>query len=159
VTALCGRQTALATERRSSQAERAGQGAPLEPDAMAQDGGDTGSDHASDRHRRALVSRRGVFARPSRRDLGQLAQAPLAGRGGTDGADAGGASAPREGIALKTAALDLRVEPDLIERIDRWRTGVEPTDADLRRMDLIQRELDEWRGKLSERIDPAKGNA
>jgi len=121
---------------------------------MAQDGGDTGSDHASDRHRRALVSRRGVFARPSRRDLGQLAQAPLAGRGGTDGADAGGASAPREGIALKTAALDL-----LIARIDRWRTGDEPTDADLRRMDLIQRELDEWRGKLSERIDPAKGNA
>jgi hypothetical protein len=37
--------------------------------------------------------------------------------------------------------------------------GDEPTDADLRRMDLIQRELDEWRGKLSERIDPAKGNA
>ena len=60
---------------------------------------------------------------------------------------------------MKTAALDLRVEPDLIERIDRWRTGDEPTDADLRRMDLIQRELDEWRGKLSERIDPAKGNA
>jgi len=55
---------------------------------------------------------------------------------------------------LKTAALDL-----LIARIDRWRTGDEPTDADLRRMDLIQRELDEWRGKLSERIDPAKGNA
>jgi hypothetical protein len=37
--------------------------------------------------------------------------------------------------------------------------GEEPTDADLSRMDLIQRELDEWRGKLSERINPAKGNA
>ena len=37
--------------------------------------------------------------------------------------------------------------------------GEEPTAADLRRMDLIQRELDEWRGKFSERIDPAKGNA
>jgi hypothetical protein len=32
----------------------------------------------------------------------------------------------------------------------------EPTEADLRRMDLIQRELDEWRGKLSERINQSK---
>lgn len=37
--------------------------------------------------------------------------------------------------------------------------GADPTDADLRRMDLIHRELDEWRGKLSERVDPAKGTA
>lgn len=37
--------------------------------------------------------------------------------------------------------------------------GEEPTDADMRRMDLIQRELDEWRGKLSERIEPAQGRA
>ena len=35
----------------------------------------------------------------------------------------------------------------------------EPTEADLRRMDLIQREIDEWRGRLSERVYPAKGNA
>lgn len=35
----------------------------------------------------------------------------------------------------------------------------EPTAADLRRMELIQREIDEWRGKLSERIHPSQGNA
>lgn len=29
----------------------------------------------------------------------------------------------------------------------------EPTADDIRRMDLIQRELDEWRGKLSERVN------
>jgi hypothetical protein len=37
--------------------------------------------------------------------------------------------------------------------------GEEPTDADMRRMDLINREIDEWRPKLSERIDPARGRA
>lgn len=37
--------------------------------------------------------------------------------------------------------------------------GEDPTTADLRRMDLIQREMDEWRGKLSERVDPAQGRA
>jgi hypothetical protein len=37
--------------------------------------------------------------------------------------------------------------------------GSEPTDADLRRMDIISRELDEWRAKLSERIDPSQGRA
>jgi hypothetical protein len=37
--------------------------------------------------------------------------------------------------------------------------GEEPTEADMRRMDLIQREIDEWRGKLSERVDPAQGRA
>lgn len=37
--------------------------------------------------------------------------------------------------------------------------GQEPTDADLRRMDLIERELGEWRGKLSERIQPSQGRA
>ncbi len=35
----------------------------------------------------------------------------------------------------------------------------EVTDADIRRMDLIQREMDEWSGKLSERVDPAQGRA
>lgn len=30
--------------------------------------------------------------------------------------------------------------------------GEEPTDADLGRMELIQREIDEWRSKLSERV-------
>jgi len=37
--------------------------------------------------------------------------------------------------------------------------GEEPTDADLHRMNLIQREIDEWRGVLSERVDPVKGSA
>ena len=37
--------------------------------------------------------------------------------------------------------------------------GSEETPADMRRMDMIQRELDEWRGKLSQRVDPAKGSA
>jgi hypothetical protein len=37
--------------------------------------------------------------------------------------------------------------------------GEEPTDADLRRMDLIQKEIDEWRIKLSDRINPVRGNA
>jgi hypothetical protein len=35
--------------------------------------------------------------------------------------------------------------------------GEEPTDADMRRMDLIHQELEEWRGRLSERIQPAQG--
>lgn len=35
----------------------------------------------------------------------------------------------------------------------------EPTEADLRRMDLISKELDEWRATLSERIQPAQGRA
>lgn len=37
--------------------------------------------------------------------------------------------------------------------------GAEPTDADLRRMDLISKEIDEWRGRLSERIHPTQGRA
>ena len=37
--------------------------------------------------------------------------------------------------------------------------GDEPTAADLRRMDLIHRELDEWRGRISERVQPAQGSA
>ncbi len=37
--------------------------------------------------------------------------------------------------------------------------GDEPSAADLRRMDLINTEIDTWRGKLSERVDPAQGNA
>jgi hypothetical protein len=37
--------------------------------------------------------------------------------------------------------------------------GEEPTEADLRRMDLINKELDEWRAKLSELIEPAQGHA
>lgn len=37
--------------------------------------------------------------------------------------------------------------------------GEEPTAADLRRMDLIGKEIDKWRVKLSEVVQPAKGNA
>jgi hypothetical protein len=37
--------------------------------------------------------------------------------------------------------------------------GEEPTEADLRRMDLIHKEIDEWRVKLSERVDPIQGRA
>ena len=37
--------------------------------------------------------------------------------------------------------------------------GEEPSEADLRRMGLIQQEIDKWRTKISERIDHAKGNA
>lgn len=37
--------------------------------------------------------------------------------------------------------------------------GEEPTETDLKRMDLIEKEMDEWRAKLSERIDPAQGRA
>lgn len=37
--------------------------------------------------------------------------------------------------------------------------GEEPTDADLRRMDLIHTEIDEWRGRISERIQPSQGRA
>ena len=35
----------------------------------------------------------------------------------------------------------------------------EPTDADMRRMDAIHKELEAWRGKLSEAVDPAQGRA
>ena len=35
--------------------------------------------------------------------------------------------------------------------------GEEPSSADLRRMDMIHREIEEWRGKLSERTNPAQG--
>lgn len=35
----------------------------------------------------------------------------------------------------------------------------EPTVDDMRRMDMIQRELDEWRAVLSNRVDPPKGSA
>lgn len=34
-----------------------------------------------------------------------------------------------------------------------------PTEADLRRMDLINKELDEWRGRISERVQPSQGRA
>ena len=37
--------------------------------------------------------------------------------------------------------------------------GAEPTDADLRRMDLIHKEIEEWRGRISERVQPAQGRA
>jgi hypothetical protein len=37
--------------------------------------------------------------------------------------------------------------------------GEEPTASDLRRMDLISNEIDEWRGRLSERVQPAQGRA
>lgn len=37
--------------------------------------------------------------------------------------------------------------------------GEESTDADLRRMDLIDAELDSWRGRLSERVQPSQGRA
>ena len=37
--------------------------------------------------------------------------------------------------------------------------GAEPTDADLRRMDLIHKEIEEWRGRISERVQPAQGSA
>lgn len=34
-----------------------------------------------------------------------------------------------------------------------------PTEADERRMDLINQELDAWRGRISERVQPSKGRA
>ena len=37
--------------------------------------------------------------------------------------------------------------------------GDEPTEADLGRMDLIHKELDGWRGRLSERVQPSQGRA
>lgn len=37
--------------------------------------------------------------------------------------------------------------------------GEEPTDADMRRIDLISTELDNWRGRLSERVQPSQGRA
>ena len=37
--------------------------------------------------------------------------------------------------------------------------GEEPTEADLGRMDLIQKELDDWRGRISERVQPSQGRA
>jgi hypothetical protein len=37
--------------------------------------------------------------------------------------------------------------------------GEEPTDADMRRMDLIQRELDAFRKELELRYEPARGRA
>ena len=37
--------------------------------------------------------------------------------------------------------------------------GEEPTDADLSRMDLIHKELDDWRGRISERVQPSQGRA
>lgn len=35
--------------------------------------------------------------------------------------------------------------------------GEEPTMADLRRMDLVQQEIDIWRAKLFERVHPTQG--
>ncbi len=37
--------------------------------------------------------------------------------------------------------------------------GEEPTEADLGRMDLIHKELDDWRGRISERVQPSQGRA
>ena len=37
--------------------------------------------------------------------------------------------------------------------------GEEPSDADLRRMDLIHKELDDWRGRIAERVQPSQGRA
>ena len=37
--------------------------------------------------------------------------------------------------------------------------GDEPTDADMRRLELIGQELDEWRGRLSAWVKGAKGTA
>lgn len=37
--------------------------------------------------------------------------------------------------------------------------GEEPTDSDLRRMDQIHTELENWRGKLFDRVQPTQGNA
>lgn len=37
--------------------------------------------------------------------------------------------------------------------------GEEPTPADLRRMDLIDKEIGEWRGRISERVQPSQGRA
>lgn len=37
--------------------------------------------------------------------------------------------------------------------------GEEPTDADLRRMDMIGKEIEEWRGKVLQAIQPAQGSA
>jgi len=37
--------------------------------------------------------------------------------------------------------------------------GEEPTDADLRRMDMIHAELERWRGSIAERIQPSQGHA
>jgi len=37
--------------------------------------------------------------------------------------------------------------------------GEEPTDRDLARMDLIHRELEEWRGKFFDRVHPQQGQA
>lgn len=37
--------------------------------------------------------------------------------------------------------------------------GQEPTEADLVRMDLIEKELRSWRGRLMERAAPTQGNA
>lgn len=35
----------------------------------------------------------------------------------------------------------------------------QPSDDDMRRMTLIADELDQWRGRISERIQPSQGNA
>jgi hypothetical protein len=37
--------------------------------------------------------------------------------------------------------------------------GEEPTERDLSRMELIAKEMDVWRAKLSERVNPAQGHA
>ena len=37
--------------------------------------------------------------------------------------------------------------------------GTEPTEKDLRRMDLIAREMEEWTAILSERVNPSQGSA
>lgn len=34
-----------------------------------------------------------------------------------------------------------------------------PTEADMRRMELINKELDDWRGRISERVQPSQGRA
>lgn len=37
--------------------------------------------------------------------------------------------------------------------------GEEPSEADLRRMDLIHQEIEQWRVRLSDRVAPAQGRA
>lgn len=37
--------------------------------------------------------------------------------------------------------------------------GDEPTDTDLRRMDLISTELDNWRGQIAALVQPSQGRA
>lgn len=37
--------------------------------------------------------------------------------------------------------------------------GGEPTVADMRRMELIDREIDKWRARIAQRVSPVKGSS